>query len=109
MAIPSGALRLEIVAGEDTQQAVINGYAPIAPSVRVVDDAGNGVPGVRVTWAATLGSGFALYGVTLSNATGHFPLNNWRAGPEVGPQTLTAVIAQNTTLARVDFHLVASP
>ncbi len=74
----------------DGQTARVSSAVPIAPSVKVIDPAGIGVPGVTVTFAVTAGGGSVTGGDAVTNVNGFAALTNWILGPNAGANTLTA-------------------
>jgi len=84
------AVRIALNAGNN-QSAVAGATVPIAPSVKVTDAGGNGVPGATVTFAVTSGAGSLVGAATVTtNASGVATIGGWRLGPTVGANTMTA-------------------
>jgi adhesin/invasin len=85
---PTGA---EMVAtAGDNQQAPVGRLVPVAPTVVVRDEAGNGVPGAVVTFAATTGGGSVVGSRQVTDASGTATVGGWFLGPLPGTNTLTA-------------------
>ena len=78
-------------ASADSQQAIIMSAVPIAPSVRAVDQFGNPVSGVAVTFSITEGNG----SITTANATtgsnGVASVGGWILGATGGSNRLQAL------------------
>jgi adhesin/invasin len=72
------------------QQATVGQLVPIAPTVVVRDDAGDGVPGVVVTFAVATGGGGVVGSRQVTDPTGTATVGGWFMGPLPGPNTLTA-------------------
>ncbi len=95
---PSAVFEASALAGEpDTLRAASPASQPgriaqpvsDAPTVRVVDQFGNAVPGAAVTWNVTAGGGTASSGETATGADGEATVT-WTLGLGVGVQKLTA-------------------
>lgn len=56
----------------------------IAPSVRVVDGAGNGVPGIEVTFETEPGSGVTAGRTMCTGPDGEARVGSWTLGPDPG-------------------------
>ena len=64
------------------------------PSVLVLDDLGNPVSGVSISWAVTAGGGSVnTTGATTTNASGLATLTSWTLGASAGLNTVTATSA----------------
>lgn len=74
----------------DGQTARVSSPVSITPSVKVVDLAGIGVPGVTVTFAVTAGGGSVNGGDAVTNVNGFAAPTNWILGPNPGANSLTA-------------------
>jgi adhesin/invasin len=79
-----------------TQTATASQVVTTVPIVRVVDQFGNGVPGIAVTFAvsgapSTIGSGSATLVVNTDNL-GFASVGSWTMGAGTGARTLTATI-----------------
>lgn len=73
-----------------TQSAAAGSLVASPPSVRLVDQYGNPVPGVRVTFAIASGGG-QLTGATPSTTSeGIATVGSWRLGPAAGANSMTA-------------------
>jgi hypothetical protein len=84
-------LRLELTSG-DKQRAEPNAELGDLLVVRLVDDAGDGVPGRPVAWVVATGDGAATPPSSDTDADG-FASTTWTLGPESGLQTLNAVVS----------------
>ena len=89
----------------DAQTAQVNRAVPIAPQVRVVDAAGNGVGGVTVTFAVSAGDGSVVIGTVPTSVDGRATVGAWILGSTPGLNTLTASAAG---LASVTFTATAT-
>jgi hypothetical protein len=58
----------------------------------LVDEAGDGVPGQAVAWVVAIGDGAAAPASSDTDADG-FASTTWTLGPEIGLQTLNAVVS----------------
>jgi adhesin/invasin len=74
----------------DNQTSPVNRPVPIAPQVRVVDAAGNGVGGVTVTFAVASGGGAVVIGSVSTGIDGKATVGAWILGAAPGTNTLTA-------------------
>ena len=74
----------------DGQTSRVSSPVSITPSVKVVDTAGIGVPGVSVSFAVTAGGGTVTGGETVTNVNGFAAPTSWTLGPNPGVNTLTA-------------------
>ena len=84
-------LRLELTSG-DEQRAAPNAELGDPLVVRLVDQAGDGVPGQAVAWVVAIGQGAAAPASSDTDADG-FASTTWTLGPETGLQTLNAVVS----------------
>jgi len=84
LAKPGPAARLTIVAG-DGQEVEAGSAALAPPKVRVGDRHGNGVPGVRVTFAVAAGGGSVVGGRQVTDSLGHAEVGEWTVGAALGP------------------------
>ncbi|HEX6250033.1 MAG TPA: hypothetical protein VFZ56_01210 [Gemmatimonadaceae bacterium] len=78
-----------IVAG-DGQNAPAGTDVPIAPSVKVVDQYGNGVAGVTVTFMVTAGGGSVTGEEQVTGADGIATVGSWTLGATPGANELVA-------------------
>lgn len=81
--------RLEAI-GAATQLVDAGTVAPDVPRVRVVDESGNGVAGVPVTFVASAGSTIGVNAPVSSGADGSAGVGTWTLRPQVGTNTVTA-------------------
>ncbi|HEX8942808.1 MAG TPA: Ig-like domain-containing protein [Gemmatimonadaceae bacterium] len=81
------ASKLTIVAGDD-QRAAAGSPVPVAPSVKVTDDAGNPVAGASVTFSPSDAGVVIPSTPLLTDASGIATLTSWTLGGHSGPQTL---------------------
>jgi hypothetical protein len=87
----TSGLRLELTSGDE--QTAEPGAALDNPLiVRLVDDAGDGVPGRAVAWVVATGEGAATPPSSDTDAEG-FASTTWTLGPGSGAQTLNAVVS----------------
>ena len=79
-------------AGEE-QTAQVNTVVEIPPTVRVVDQFGNGVQGATVQWQVTGGGGQVIgSGSMVSEPDGLAQVQGWQLGPTPGPNILEAAV-----------------
>jgi len=74
----------------DGQTSRVGNAVPVTPSVKVIDPAGIGVPGVSVVFTVTAGGGTVAGGETVTNVNGFAAPTSWTLGPNAGANTLTA-------------------
>ncbi|HEX8429757.1 MAG TPA: Ig-like domain-containing protein [Longimicrobium sp.] len=91
----------------DNQTAQVNSAVTTAPVVTVTDAAGNGVPGVVVTFTVASGGGRVANTTATTGTTGTASSGTWTLGPTVGANTLTASAAGVT--GTVTFTATATP
>ena len=84
----------------DGQHATVGQLVPIAPTVVVRNGAGDGIPGVVVTFAVATGGGGVVGSRQVTDATGMATVGGWFLGPLAGTNTLTA---SSTGLPAVTF------
>jgi adhesin/invasin len=82
-------LSIEPIEGDD-QRAPVGSAVPVRPAVRVTDDRGEPVAGVKVSFEVTGGGGTAEGAVQTTNAEGIARVGSWVLGDEPGPNTLEA-------------------
>ena len=85
-----------IIMAGDAQSAAAGTDVPIAPSVQVVDQYGNGVSNVTVTFTVTGGGGSVDGQASIqiqTNADGIATVGSWTLGAAPGANELTAVAA----------------
>ena len=87
----TSAFRLERTSG-NAQSANPDAELPDPLVVRLVDEAGDGVPGQAVAWVVAIGDGAAAPASSDTDADG-FAFTTWTLGPETGLQTLNAVVS----------------
>jgi hypothetical protein len=75
-----------------TQEARVGMAVAQRPSVRVNDQAGQPMAGVRVTFAVTAGGGAVTGGVATTSTAGVATVGSWTLGPAAGQNTLTATV-----------------
>ncbi len=76
--------------GGDVQFAVVGTAVAARPSVKVVDQFGNAVAGVTVTFAVASGGGSITGGSQQTGADGIATVGGWTLGQGVGANSLTA-------------------
>ena len=96
--------QLQKTAG-DNQTAQVNKPVAIAPQVRVLDGAGNGVSGVTVDFSVASGGGTVIVSRVITDSNGHASVGAWILGPTPGVNTLTATV---TGLPSVTFDADAT-
>jgi adhesin/invasin len=74
----------------NNQQAPVGRVVPVAPTVVVRSAAGDGVPGVVVTFAVASGGGSVVGSRQVTDATGTATVGAWFLGDVAGTNTLTA-------------------
>lgn len=79
-----------VINGGNSQSAPAGTNVAIAPSARVTDANGNGVPGVTVTFAVSGGGGSIAGGTPATNASGVATITSWTLGNAVGGNSLSA-------------------
>ena len=95
VAVTQGVTSLLVYDG-DNQSATVGTAVPVAPAVVALDDGGNAVAGVWVTFAITSGGGQLTGPVQLTNASGVATLASWTLGTTAGGQSLTATAEGQT-------------
>lgn len=93
--VPSGSM--QIVAGNG-QSAPALGIVPVAPAVRVVDDAGLPQAGVSVTFRVLSGNGAVGDGRVNTDANGVAQVGGWALGPG-GTNSLQAFVTTAPALS----------
>lgn len=101
----AGAPTQIIKTAGDNQSAPVNRPVPIAPQVRVVDAAGNGVAGVAVAFTIGSGDGSVIVGNVVTGADGRATVGAWILGTTLGAHTLVASVAN---LGQVTFTATAT-
>jgi len=76
-------------AGED-QEAPVGQLVPTAPTVVVQNGAGEGVPGIVVTFSVSSGGGSIVGSRQVTDDTGTAMVGGWFLGPLPGTNTITA-------------------
>ena len=77
----------------DAQSGPAGSPLPVSVKVKVTDQAGNPVVGVRVVFTVTLGGGTLGGANPLTNSEGIAQLGFWFLGPQPGPNQLSATVA----------------
>jgi adhesin/invasin len=86
--MPTGA---EMVAtAGNNQEAPVGRLVPITPTVVVRNAAGDGVPGLVVTFTVSSGGGSVVGSRQVTDETGTAMVGGWFLGPLPGPNTITA-------------------
>ena len=101
----AGAPTQIIKTAGDNQSAPVNRPVPIAPQVRVVDAAGNGVAGIAVSFTIGSGDGSVIVGNVVTGADGRATVGAWILGTTLGVHTLVATVAN---LGQVTFTATAT-
>ena len=86
---PGLATTMALNAG-DNQSENAGTILPIAPSVVITDNWGNGIGGIAVTFTVGSGSGSIAGGGQTTGPNGIATLGTWQLGPASGPNSLTA-------------------
>jgi hypothetical protein len=81
-------------AGGNNQTAAAGSPVPVAPSVRVVDEFGNPVENVAVSFSPLAGGGRVTGLVRSTNAQGVAAVGSWELGPTAGAQSLIARVEE---------------
>ncbi|UCG87829.1 MAG: beta-propeller fold lactonase family protein, partial [Gemmatimonadota bacterium] len=81
----------------DNQSATVGTAVPIAPAVVALDDGGNPVPAVWVTFTVSDGGGQLIGPVQLTNASGVARLGSWTLGTTAGGNSVTATAEDQST------------
>lgn len=76
-----------------TTQTVVAGTTATAPSVKIVDSAGNPVSGATINFAVTAGGGSVSSATVNTNASGIATLSSWTTGTTAGTNTVTATLS----------------
>ena len=92
----------------DAQAGSPNTALPTAPSVRLVDVHGNGVPNTTVTFAVATGGGSITGGTQTTDATGLATVGSWALGAS-GAQSLTATAGALSTTFTATFSATGVP
>jgi len=74
----------------DGQTAGVGKAVAVIPTVRVVDDAGIGVPGFTVAFSVTAGGGSLTGGEAITNENGFASVGSWVLGANPGQNTIIA-------------------
>lgn len=75
----------------DNQSATVGTAVAVPPAVRVIDELGQPVQGVGVTFVATAGGGTVDGPATTTDANGIARVGGWTLGPDPGTNTLQAL------------------
>lgn len=86
-------------ASTDSAAAVVGGDVTPLPRVRVLDQYGNPVSGVAVTFTPTSGGGTVTGESQTTDEAGYAVVGGWTLGTGAGAQSLTATAAGNTPLS----------
>jgi adhesin/invasin len=74
----------------NNQEGPVGRLVPIAPTVAVRNAAGDGVPGLVVTFTVSSGGGSVVGSRQVTDGTGTAMVGGWFLGPLPGPNTITA-------------------
>jgi len=108
-ALPGPAAKIVAQAGEG-QTTGAGTSVPSPPAVQVLDQYGNPIPDVAVTFAVTSGGGSVTGGNTTTNAGGIATAGGWALGPTEGDNTLTATAIGSGIVGNpVTFTATATP
>jgi alpha-tubulin suppressor-like RCC1 family protein len=107
---PDSPVQFLVLSGND-QAAGPGTTLPDSLVVRLVDQYGNGVPGVAVNWTLGPTDGSVSPATTVTNATGRAAVR-WTLGPTGGPKAVTAragtISRQLTGAAFISYQAVAA-
>ncbi len=103
--LPGPAEVVEKVGG-DGQSAAVGTAVAVAPAIRVVDQYGNGVPGLAVAFEVTSGGGTVTGAVATTDTAGEASVGGWTLGTVPGTNTLAATAEG---LDPVEFTATATP
>ena len=92
----------------DGQSAPFGTSVAVAPAVRVVDQFGNPVAGVGVTFAVGTGGGSVTGGTQTTGADGVATVGGWQLGTALGANTLVATVAGSVSGSPVTFTATAT-
>ena len=98
-----GVVAVSRVKAGDGQAATPGGAVAVAPAIEVLDECGNGVSGVPVTFAAVAGVGSISGASAITDAAGVATLGSWTLA--TGPNVLAATLggAANASILPVMF------
>jgi len=103
---PPVPARVDVVSGND--QSVPAGTQPTQPLVvKVVDERGRPVPGVQVTWTASVAGDGVAPNPSTTDAQGQATAQ-WTLGNTLGPHTVTASVAGATAAQFTAMRVVGS-
>ncbi|MDZ4864164.1 MAG: kelch repeat-containing protein [Gemmatimonadota bacterium] len=97
ISLTPGAPAALILSAGDGQSAVTGTAVPIAPAVLVVDQSGNAVAGVSVTFTVNLGGGSVTGATVVSGSNGIATVGSWVLGSAPGSNILVASSAATPT------------
>lgn len=87
---PPGPPNSLTIAAGNNQQVTVGAAAPVAPSVRVTDANGRGVPGISVRFDVMSGGGSVTGDSVVTGSDGSATVTEWRMGPTPGANQLRA-------------------
>lgn len=104
-----GPLAQATVASQNNQVAEVNTDVTTPPAVRAVDQFGNPIAGLPVTFAVVQGTGSVTAANQVTNAQGVATVGAWRLGTVAGVQRVRATVLDEGvgTTASADFSAVA--
>lgn len=104
-----GPLSQAVVASQNNQVAEVNSDVTTPPAVRALDQYGNPIAGLPVTFAVVQGTGSVTAANQVTNALGVATVGAWRLGTDAGPQRIRATVIDEGvgTSASADFSAVA--
>ena len=79
-------------ASVDSQTAVVGSAVAVPPSVRLLDQYGNGITGRTVSFSLTTGAGILTGASPVTNTSGIATIAGWTLGPTAGLNTTTAAV-----------------
>jgi hypothetical protein len=92
----------------DAQTGLVNTVLANPPSVRAVDQYGNAVAGLVVTFAITSGGGTLTGAQQTTKSDGVATATSWKLGTVAGDQTVSAVLASSAVMTTLTAHVVGS-
>ena len=103
---PQVATTIERFGGAAPQTAQVNTAVPDAPAVKVLDQNGESIGGVRVSFAVAQGGGSVGVATATTNGQGVASSGSWTLGTTAGANALTATVQG---LAPLSFQATGTP
>lgn len=92
----------------DNQSGSVSTPLAIKPATRIVDAAGDPVPGTSITFAVTAGGGSVTGTPATADSVGVATVGNWTLGPTVGTSNTLRASLTSTPATFVDFTASAA-